>query len=139
MIRKYQDKDEEKLLEVWYSGSQVGHPFLDEDFLERERENIIALYLPNAETWVFELDDVVVGFIALVGNEVGAIFVDSKYQRRGIGGQLMDHARGIRDSLELNVFEENAAGRSFYEKYGFGEVGRGLHEETGHMLLRLRL
>ncbi len=139
MIRKYEDKDAGELLEAWYSGSQVGHPFLNEDFFELERENILALYLPNAETWVFELEGVVVGFIALIGNEVGAIFVDSQFHRLGIGRQLMDHARGIRDFLELDVFEENAAGRSFYEKYGFREVGSHLHEETGHTLLRLKL
>ncbi len=51
----------------------------------------------------------------------------------------MDHARGIRDFLELDVFEENTAGRSFYEKYGFRKVGTHLHEETGHTLLRLKL
>ena len=72
MIRKYEDKDAGELLEAWYSGSQVGHPFLNEDFFELERENILALYLPNAETWVFELEGVVVGFIALIGNEVGS-------------------------------------------------------------------
>ena len=75
----------------------------------------------------------------MAGNEVGAIFVDSKFHRLGIGRQLMDHARGIRDFLELDVFEENAAGRSFYEKYGFRKVGSHLHEETGHTLLRLKL
>ncbi len=127
------------MLEAWYSGSQVGHPFLNEDFFEQERKNLLALYLPNAETWVFELEGIVIGFIALIGNEVGAIFVDSEHQRRGIGGHLMDHARGIRDFLELDVFEENAAGRSFYEKYCFIEVGSHLHEETGHTLLRLKL
>ncbi len=51
----------------------------------------------------------------------------------------MDHARGIRDFLELDVFEENAAGRRFYEKYGFREVDSHLREETGHTLLRLKL
>ena len=91
MIRKYEDKDAGELLEAWYSGSQVGHPFLNPDFFELERENILALYLPNAETWVFELEGVVVGFIALIGNEVGAIFVDSKFHRLGIGRQLMAH------------------------------------------------
>ncbi len=51
----------------------------------------------------------------------------------------MDHGRSIRDSLELDIFEENSTGRSFYEKYGFREISRRVHEETGHMLLRLKL
>lgn len=43
MIRKYEDKDAEELLEAWYSGSQVGHPFLNEEFFEQERENPMPL------------------------------------------------------------------------------------------------
>ncbi len=139
MIRPYKDKDLGELLEAWYSASSLGHPFLDEAFFQRERNRIREVYLPNAETWVFEQDGVVVGFIAVMGNEVGALFVDSNYQGRGIGRALMDHARSIRDFLELLVFKDNKVGRDFYEKYGFHQVGEELHEETGFMQLRLRL
>ena len=139
MIREYEEKDLSELLDAWYSASQIGHPFLDEDFFEQERRNIPALYLPNAETWVYDLDGVVVGFIALIGNEVGAIFVDSRFHGRGIGRALMDKARSIRDVLELDVFKDNLVGRKFYENYGFTRVNEHLHEETGFMQLRLRL
>jgi putative acetyltransferase len=139
MIRKYEEKDLSELLDVWYSASQVAHPFLDEDFFEQERRNIAAFHLPNAETWVYELDGVVVGFIALIGNEVGAIFVDPKFHGQGIGRALMDKARSMRDVLELDVFKDNLVGRKFYEKYGFSKVNEYLHEATGFMQLRLRL
>jgi len=139
MIRAYEEKDLSKLIDAWYSASKVAHPFLDEDYFEQERRNIAALHLPNAETWVFKLDGVVVGFIALIGNEVGAIFVDAKFHGQGIGRALMDHARSIRDVLELDVFKDNLVGRIFYEKYGFRKVDEHLHEETGFMQLRLRL
>lgn len=139
MIRPYKDTDLRELLEAWYSASLLGHPFLDEAFFQEERNRIRKVHLPSAETWVFEQDGVVVGFIALIGNEVAAIFVDARYQGRGIGRALMDHARSIRDFLELLVFKDNVVGRNFYEKYGFHQVGEELHEETGCMQLRLRL
>lgn len=139
MIREYEERDLSELLDAWYSASQVAHPFLDEDFFEQERRNIAVLYLPNAETWVYELDGVVVGFIALLGNEVGGIFVDARLHRRGIGRALMDKARSIRNVLELYVFKDNQVGRKFYEKYGFSEVDEYLHAETGFMQLRLKL
>ena len=139
MIRRYEEKDLSQLLEAWYSASQVGHPFLDEDFLEQERRDIAALYLPHAETWVYELDGVVVGFIALIGNEVGGLFVEAKCHGQGIGRALMDRAKRMRDTLELNVFKDNLVGRKFYEKYGFSPVSESLNEETGFMQLRLRL
>lgn len=139
MIRPYKDTDLNGLLEAWYSASLVGHPFLDEEFFQRERERIREVHLPNAETWVFEQDGVVAGFIALAGNEVGAIFVHSNYRGRGIGRALMDHAGSLRGSLELFVFKDNKVGREFYDKYGFRPIGECLDEETGRMQLRLRL
>ena len=139
MIREYEDKDLEELLEAWYSASKVAHPFLSEEFLEQERKNIESVHLPNAETWVYELNGAVVGFIALIGNEVGAIFLDPEFHGKGIGRALMDHARSIRDVLELDVFKENKIGRNFYKKYGFIEEYEYLHKETGFMQLRLKL
>lgn len=139
MIRAYQEQDLESVLAVWYSASQVAHPFLDEDFFAQERQNIATMYIPNAETWVYELDDIVVGFVSLIGNEVGGLFVDAEHQRQGIGHSLMDKARSIRDDLMLDVFKDNLVGRRFYEKYGFVQVGEHLHEATGHLQLRLQL
>ena len=139
MIRPYKATDLSELLEAWYSASLLGHPFLDEAFFQQERSRIREVYLPNAETWVFEQDGAVVGFIALIGNEVGALFVDSNYRGTGIGRALMDHARSIRDFLELAVFRDNKVGREFYEKCGFHQIDEHVHEETGLMQLRLRL
>lgn len=139
MIRPYKATDLNELLEAWYSASLVGHPFLDEGFFQQERRRIREVYLPNAETWVFEQDGRVVGFISLIGNEVGAIFVNSNYRGRGIGRALMDHARGLRDFLELDVFKDNKVGREFYEKCGFHQIDEHWDEESGLMQLRLRL
>lgn len=139
MVRGYEDKDLSQLLDVWYAASQAAHPFLDEAFFKQERRNIAERHLPDAETWVYELDGVVVGFIALIGNEVGAIFVDPRFHGQGIGRALMDEARRTRDVLELDVFKDNPIGRNFYERYGFVQVAEHLHEETGFLLLRLQL
>ncbi len=138
MIRPYKETDLSKLLEAWYSASLLGHPFLDEAFFQQERNKVREVFLPNAETWVFEQDGAVVGFIALIGNEVGALFVESKYHGRGIGRALMDHARSIRDFLELVVFKDNKVGRDFYEKCGFHHVDEHVDKETGFVQLRLR-
>ena len=139
MIREYKERDLSEILDVWYSASQIAHLFLTEEFFEQERRDISTIYLPNAETWVYELDEVVIGFIALIGNEVGAIFVDPAFHGQGVGCELMDKASGLRNTLELDVFEENLIGRRFYRRYGFSKVNEYLHEETGYKMLRLRL
>ncbi len=138
MIRQYEDRDLDDLLTAWAAASEIAHPFLTKEFLASERENIPNLYLPNAETWVYEDDGRVVGFVALIGNEVGAIFVHPSHQRKGVGNGLMDKAKKLREELEVEVFVKNAIGRAFYAKYGFTPVEENVHEQTGFDLLRLR-
>ena len=138
-IRPYTDGDLEELLDVWYRASLVAHPFLSEAFLATERREISERWLPMAETTVYDVDGHAVGFIALIGNEVGAIFVDPDHQSMGVGRALKNHARESRPFLELNVFEANAIGRRFYDTYGFEFVDRHIHEASGETELRLRL
>jgi putative acetyltransferase len=139
MIRKYQSADREEVLNIWDGASALAHPFLSQEFLELERYNIPNVYLPKAETWVWETDGHVVGFISLLGNEVGAIFVDPEFHRSGIGRALMDRARALRGELEVEVFERNLLGRAFYAKLGFEFMHKKVHDQTGCELMRLRL
>ena len=139
MIRKYEEKDLKELLDAWYSASKVAHSFLSEDFFEQERRNIADLHIPNSETWVYEKDHKVVGFISLIENEVGGIFVDPEFHGMGFGRELMEQAKSVRTFLEVFVLKENMIGRNFYEKGGFKFVSEEMHEETGQMQLRLKL
>ena len=139
MIRKYHTGDLAEVLEVWYAAAQLAHPFWTRDLFEEERRDILQKFLPIAETWVFEREGRVVGFISLLGNEVGGIFVAPTLHGQGIGRALMDHATESRDHLEVEVFEANEIGRAFYDAYGFAVVGERLDEKTGLRLLRLRL
>lgn len=139
MIRGYQPADCDDVLRVWAHASALAHPFLSEEFLELERRNIPNVYLPNADTWVWVADEQVVAFISLLGNEVGAIFVDPKFHRSGIGRALIDRAKALRGELEVEVFERNLQGRAFYARMGFELMHSKVHEQTGFSVLRLRL
>lgn len=139
MIRQYRPTDCEELVDVWARASALAHPFLSDEFLELERRNIPDLYLPMAETWVWEAGGRVVGFLSLLGNEVGALFVDPEFHRSGIGRALLEKARALRGELEVEVFERNRLGRGFYERIGFELIHRRIHEQTGFEVMRLRL
>lgn len=138
MIRPYRSTDLDMLLDVWYHASVLAHPFLEPVFLEKERQAIALQWIPVAETWVYVSGDRVRGFIAMLDNEVGGLFVDPEHHGEGIGQALMNHVRTSRQELWLNVFAENAIGRRFYNRYGFEPVDEHLHEESGHRELRLR-
>jgi len=138
MIRKYKDSDIEEILEVWYQASRMAHPFLDADFMGMEKRNIRDVYIPNTTTWVYEKEGVILGFISMMGNEVGAIFVRPDMHGKGIGRQLMDFVAAYHDVMEVEVFERNAVGRAFYDKYGFELIEEYMHKFTNNRLLRLR-
>jgi putative acetyltransferase len=139
MIRRYREKDCDAVIAIWLAASRVATPFLGEEFLLAEQATIRDQHLPNAETWVYEEDGAVVGFLALIGHEVGGLFVDMKSQGQGVGRVLMDHARELRGSLYLDVFKDNAVGRRFYDRYGFRFRYEHLHAASGHVQLRLAL
>ncbi len=137
-IRQYIETDLDDILSSWENASKIAHPFLTKEFLDKERYNIPNVYLPNADTWVAEINGTVVGFIALLGNEVGAIFVEPKFQGAGVGKALMNKAQEIHGDLEVEVFQANSIGRKFYDSYGFKLMSEKEHAETEQRLLRLK-
>jgi putative acetyltransferase len=138
IIRQYEQRDLNDVLSTWENASRIAHPFLSTEFVEQEYYNIQNVYLPNAETWVVEQDERVIGFIALIGNEIGGLFVQPKFHGSGAGKILTDKAQELRGDLEVEVFKANSIGLKFYSRYGFKLLSEKIHEETGHELLRLK-
>lgn len=139
LVREYKPADLDDLMAAWESASSIAHPFLTDEFQQQERHNIPNVYMPVAETWVIEQDGKVIGFVALIGNEVGGLFVKSEFHGTGAGRALMDKAVELRGDLEVEVFKENKIGREFYDQYGFQFLSETIHEPTGNAVLRLKL
>lgn len=72
-IRPYQAEDIEPVIDVWQRANALAHPFLSEDFVAGVHRAMRDIYLPNAETYLLEVGGNVVGFIALIGNEIGGL------------------------------------------------------------------
>ena len=137
LIRPIQDGDIEAIVSVWREASDVAHPFLSKSFQDREAENVRNVYPKFAKIWVKCSADDVVGFIAVIETEVGAIFVRPSLHGRGHGRDLMDFVVKRYRAVTLDVFKQNAIGRRFYDKYGFRVVGEYLHELSGQPTLKL--
>ena len=137
MIRNYRKEDEDIVMDIWYKSSSLAHPFLENSFVEKVKSDMREKYLPNSETWVYEEKNSVVGFIAMIDNEIGGLFILPEYHSKGIGTKLVDYVLQDNDVLEVEVFERNLIGRSFYDKYGFVMFKKLNHEETGNEILRL--
>jgi putative acetyltransferase len=137
MIRKREEKDTDEIMNVWYQASSLAHPFLEADYVEKAKKDLRDVYIPNTETWVYEENSSVIGFISMIGNEIGGLFVLPNKHFKGIGTRLVDFIKELHVELEVEVFERNAIGRAFYEKYGFLQIGRYYHTESNNDILRL--
>lgn len=137
-LRRFAPADVSGILSVWESASEVAHAFLPEAFRIQEREDIQHRYLPVAETWVVEQHGMVIGFLSLLNNEIGGLFVRAEFHGTGAGTVLMDKAKQLHPVLDVEVFEKNLIGRKFYAKCGFRERSSRIHEESGNRLLCLR-
>ena len=138
MIRKYKDSDLDALVSVWYDSSAIAHPFLDEAFVQKTKKDMHDIYIPNAETWLFEKEGEVLGFVSMLENEIGGLFVRPEQYSKGIGTQLVNYVNQLHVVLEVEVFKENSIGRAFYDKYGFVFMKSYSHEESGQDILRLK-
>lgn len=133
MIRKLNYTDIDPVLDVWLSASIKAHDFADASFWESQVDNMRNIYIPASEAYVYVDDLKVVGFYALSENKLAAIFVDPEFQDKGIGKQLISHAKKQRDRLILNVYKENEASYQFYLSQGFNVISEQADGHTGHI------
>ena len=78
------------------------------------------IVLTQGETWVARLRGSIVGFMALVGNDVDQLYVLPGYYRCGVGRKLLDLAKARSPGrLLLYTFQRNGRARAFYESQGF--------------------
>ncbi|HZR96508.1 MAG TPA: GNAT family N-acetyltransferase [Gaiellaceae bacterium] len=81
--------------------------------------------LETREVWVWD-DGAVRGFSALGQSELMYLFLDVGWTGRGIGSQLLAHAKErMPAGFTLWTFQENAAARRFYERHGLRAVEFG--------------
>lgn len=137
MIRKRKEKDNDEIMNVWYEASSLAHPFLKTSFVEKVKKDMREIYIPNTETWVYEENNAVIGFISMLENEIAGLFVMPNKHFKGIGTQLVNSVREFHNELEVEVFEKNVIGRAFYDKYGFTKIKQYSHTESNCEIFRL--
>lgn len=138
-IRRYEADDLELVMFAWRRANALAHPFLSEAYVAQTEEEVRNIYIPAAETYVIEEARAVVGFIALLGSEIGGLFLDPSKHGRGYGKALVDHAVALKGPLTVEVFRDNEIGRRFYERYGFTPVSQAPHPPTGMVICRMAM
>jgi putative acetyltransferase len=138
-IDAYQPFDTEALLAIWLAASRIGHPFLSEEDLTAQYALVRDVYLSNAETWVIRCGDEIGGFIGLLDNFIGGLFIRPTFHGTGLGRALIEHAAHHKGKLAVEAYEANLGAISFYKRCGFVEVGRRDRDDEGRALPLIRL
>ena len=145
-IRKARVDDLSRVAEIFVFNNRINYfpIFQDETFSFGELQvvSLINNYLIKDEIinniFVFD-DDLIKGFVQMNKTEICKIYVDTFFQGRGIGSQLIEYAVKEFYADNLWALEKNRRAISFYQKHGFSLTGeRKFEEGTTEYLVRLK-
>lgn len=130
MIRKLKESDIDRVMDIWLNGNIEAHSFIDAEHwkshFDMAKEGILS-----AETYLYEENDLIKGFIGLTENYIAGIFIANNFRSQGIGSKLINYVKNIKKELTLNVFKKNARAIRFYLNNSFKIVIEEVECETG--------
>ena len=133
MIRSIENKDIDKIMNIWLSSTIKAHDFIPKEYWENNYNIVKDVYIPMSETFVYEDEECIKGFISIINNEfIGALFVYTDFQNSGIGKKLIDYVATRYNNLSLAVYKENKKAIDFYINRGFKIIQEQINEDSGH-------
>ena len=130
MIRKLQNVDINKVVDIWLKTNLEAHDFIPGQYWTSNYEAVKKM-LPQAEVYVYEDNKIIQSFVGVRDEYIEGIFVSGKMQSHGIGKALLDYIKDKKARLQLNVYQKNVRAMSFYQREGFTIQSEGLDEFTG--------
>lgn len=130
-IRKTTRRDDRQVTVIWLESSIIAHDFIAEQYWKQNQKLMEEHYLPLSEVYVAEENGAILAFIAVIDHQVAALFVHPDHQGKGVGNLLLQHAKSLKDLLELKVYQKNTKSLGFYLAKGFEIVSESLDPPTG--------
>lgn len=120
MIRKMQESDSARVMDIWLTSTIKAHPFVKQNYWIKHYRTVKNKYLKVATTYVIEEADSVVGFISILNDDfIGALFVIPGCQGKGYGTKLLSFAQETYPNLRAYAYVKNDRALHFYKKHGF--------------------
>lgn len=129
MVRNFKNADIDKIMEIWLNSNIEAHNFIDKSYWEKNFE-MVKNTLPQAEIYIYEENNNIMGFVGLVENYIAGIFVEKNFRGKRTGKKLLDYAKSIKNNLTLNVYEKNIDAVKFYKREGFTVEKFGIDKST---------
>lgn len=137
MIRKADKNDLERIMEIWLETNLLSHYFIPNSYwISNYKEVKIAI--AQAEVYVYEVEDVICGFIGLINSYIAGIFVEKMYQSQGIGRLLLKYIKENHSFLSLHVYEKNERALNFYVRENFKVIAESKDMNTGEKEIEMK-
>lgn len=132
LIRQYKEGDIDTIIQIWLDTNIQAHHFISPDYWCANYEMVREM-LPHAEIYVYEDDCAkqIDGFIGLNDDYIEGIFVKETMQSKGIGKQLLNHAKEVKSTLKLSVYQKNEKAIKFYLREKFNVQSENIDDNTG--------
>lgn len=132
-IRLYQTKDLDETVALWWDTRRSAFTYIQEQYTFDEfKSHFRDVVAVRHQVWVAELENCIIGFIAINESFIGHLYVAHSCQRQGIGTILLNLAKKQSPhNLSLYTFQKNTPARTFYEKHGFQAVKFGFSPDEG--------
>lgn len=119
MIKKLTLDKLDEVMDIWLNTNIEAHNFISEQYWINNFD-LVKEMIPNADVYIFEESNLIKGFIGIVDqNYIAGLFVRDRYQRQGIGKELLDYCKSKYSYLILDVFIRNKNALTFYRKNNF--------------------
>ena len=118
MIRTLQKADINSVADIWLDTNIITHNFIPAQYWKDNFETVKTM-LSQADVYVYENSNKIEGFIGLNENYIAGIFVRNEAQSTGIGKQLLDFIKSIKQQLHLSVYQKNTQAVKFYQRENF--------------------
>ena len=138
MIRKFESRDLDAVMQIWLHGNLNAHAFIAASFWTEHFEMVRDL-LPQAELYVHEdaATRQIDGFIGLTENHIEGIFVAKAARSKGIGKALPDYAKSRKPRLNLSVYQKNERALAFYRREQFVVQSEGIDGDTNEAEIQM--
>lgn len=103
MIRKAHLADLPSVLDIWLQTNLEVHSFISPHYWQNNVDYMKQV-LPQAEVFVYEDKNKIMGFVGLEKDYIAGIFVSKKFRSQGIGKQILDFLKSTHPTLSLSVY-----------------------------------
>lgn len=131
MIRKINEEEYPRLLEIWISAVENTHDFLKSEDFEFYKENVPTYFQYVSLVGYYTTGNILVGFAGVADHNLEMLFIHNDYRGKGIGKELLNYTIENLEVSKVDVNEQNKQAVDFYLYLGFKVINRSEKDMEG--------